>query len=278
MQENFLQSLQIDVKSVIKIACDSELDSVTTHSMRTVLEAVLVDRDSREWYLITLMHTTRGRYRHCKTLSESTVKEILESRLFKVDDQAMAEIATNPTAILQLSWEIAEQMPESWAEVFDRHDEYLSRQPTRFDIMTIARKAWEQAEDSIAENNAQDNLSSEITIWADGVNAEDLESYLVPVTNQGKRRTFLLGVDGKTTLSVLPPTPTAAAAPGIPSTKFKLHFDREADLGEIALLLVNLFNDNCSTLKLNRQKTPVSKAAIAMMLAKSLSDTKEGHK
>lgn len=141
---SYMRSLGIDVESFLANAIAGTLTLSSYPEVRSLLDAVLIDRESRIDYVKVLKSCCGGKYINRQALPDDDVTQVLQSGLSSLDDDTIARLAVNPTAISHLSWEIAEQCPDYWMSQYDRLGEFYSPDGDA-KVIAIAQHALTQA-------------------------------------------------------------------------------------------------------------------------------------
>lgn len=142
----YIHSLGINVHSLVECVFTRTLDADAYSQLRPVLEAVLVDRESRIAYMKILKSISGGQYAHRNILPEDIVELALTHGMQSLSNDICAQLAINPTAISQLSWEISEQCPEEWLVHFNRIGEFYGGDEGAARILEIARAAIQRSD------------------------------------------------------------------------------------------------------------------------------------
>jgi len=115
----FINTLNFDITKLIERCSNKSASSEEILKIRTMLEVVVADRESRIWYIRRLKEMFQGNFTEFHALPDETVRKVLEKRFSELSYKDLLEIAINPTAISQLSFEVSEESPDVWKEIYE---------------------------------------------------------------------------------------------------------------------------------------------------------------
>jgi len=116
---SYLQSLGIDPPVLLRtVMTASPADEQTLAQLRTALEVILADWDSRLEWMRSLRTLTGGRYPQAAVLPTTVEAEVLQSGLEELSDADLLRLAVNPSGISQLASAILEEPSDFWWKQF----------------------------------------------------------------------------------------------------------------------------------------------------------------